>query len=403
MNELHQSEQATRIWLGWFLLFLLVAAVVSFPRFGQFENEHAPHLSDSAFYEEMAQVFMGDSEGFTGEWVSNWPHHFNRPLFPWLAGRVHRFLPGISLRASFSLINLLAAAAIAMMFKQGIEQNVPSWRFSWLPPLLFLTGFPQLNWGYHLLTDTLGLATAMMAFFYVLRTFERMPSSFLVRLLNLLAVFVFSALSFLTRETGWFAVIGAGWCLLVSLRKRSRSELVWCSGVLLVLILGKIPHSLYEAHFQLSTPTLRPETLFAYNPVYWLDVFVKTGVAFHFAWFPALLAAVRMIVARKGVLPPVWIVGWTLAALAYNAAVYVHNDITFIGYPMRVSFTVFPLIYFYVEAFFEKLSPHKRPHLLAALFVVFNLAVGWLGVLLDPGVPGVTVRVILQDVFGISI
>ncbi len=50
---------------------------------------------------------------------------------------------------------------------------------------------------------------------------------------------------------------------------------------------------------------------------------------------------------------------WTLAALIYNAAVYVHNEFNFIAYPMRVFFTVFSSIYYYVEAFFENLPLHS--------------------------------------------
>jgi len=382
-----------------FLCFGLIAFAVSLPRFGQFENEYAPALSDSAFYHEMAKVFFGQQEHFTEEYVAGASHHYNRPLFPWLAGLLNRVVPALPLRASFSLINILASALIAVLLYVSVKTHMSGWQLAWLPSLLFLTAFPQLNWGYHLLTDTLGLATAMACTLFAVKVIDNTyrPKMFC---LQLLCVFALSAVSFLTRETGWFAVITLCWIGARGYKSHSFGWRFRVCCLLAVILLGRLPHQVYESVHGFRTPGLDVASVFSFNPVYWFDVFVKVGVAFHVVWFIMLYLTVQFLRKRFSFIHPTWMTGWTLAACAYSAAAYAHNDITVIGFPMRIAFSVFPVICFYAEAFFEQLADRYRPQFLAALFVIAHLVIGWFGVLLDPGVPGLTVRVILQQTFG---
>ncbi len=373
----------------WFIVFLLVATVCALPRFGQRENEYAPSVSDSDLYLEMARVFTGDQAQFTPAYVAWQPHHYNRPLVPWLAGHLGKHLLRGNLRAAFSLLDILAAAGIALMLKQAIERQAPAWRYTWLPSLLFLTGFPQLNWGYHLLTDTAGLATALLTALYAVRLIsaEKRGRSLAVSLAGL---FVCSSLMFLTRETGWLAVITAVWVAGPVFLRASSGNRVSLGLILLVLLAGKLPHSLYEQAYGLGTPVLHAATLFKWNPAYWLDVAVKAGICFHIVW---LAVAWRLWLAVRGQRrerPPFWMVGWGLGCGLYMAAAYSHNDITVIGYPMRIIYSLFPLIYFWVEELFESGAIRWRPHLLAALLCAAQWGVGLTGVYLDPGTPKVT-------------
>jgi hypothetical protein len=72
------------------------------------------------------------------------------------------------------------------------------------------------------------------------------------------------------------------------------------------------------------------------------------------------------------------------------AAAYSYNDVTVVGYPMRIAYSVFPLIYFWVEELFESDAISWRPGLLAALLCVAQVGIGLIGVYLDPGTPKVT-------------
>jgi energy-converting hydrogenase Eha subunit A len=380
----------------WFVLFAIVATVCSLPRFGQRENEHAPTVSDSDYYLEMSRVFAGEQAQFTPAYVAAGPHHYNRPLLPWAAGMLGKYLLGGDMRAAFSLLAIFASAMIALILKLAIERQRPSWRFTWLPSVLFLTGFPQLNWGYHLLTDTMGLATAMAAALYAvwLVTSEQSELAFAR---HVLGVFACSAVAFLTRETGWLAVITASWVSAAMLAKASNTKRVHIAVVLLALLAGKLPHSIYENAHSLHTPPLHMETVFSWNPNYWLDVVVKSAVCFHVVW---LLVGWRLwegVRSRSLRMPPLWLLGWTLGAVLYMAAAFAHNDITRIGYPMRIIYSLFPLVYFWVEELFESNAIRWRPQLLAVLLCVLQLGVGLTGVRLDPGTPNVTAPGLLQE------
>lgn len=382
---------------SWFIGFLLVAGICSLPRFGQRENEYAPSVSDSDFYLEMARVFTGDQEEFTPAYVAWQPHHFNRPLAPWLAGHLGKNLFRGHLRAAFSLLDILAAALIAMLLKLAIEMQIPAWRFTWLPSVLFLTGFPQLNWGYHILTDTAGLATALLVVFYTVWLIQKNKGGLLFGC-HLAGLFICSVAAFLTRETGWLAVITALWVVGLAVRQVPQEGRFRMGLILLVILAGKLPHSVYEYAHTLRTPALHLSAFFEWNPKYWLDVAVKGGICFHIIW---LLVAWRMglwIRKRRGVPPPRWMVGWTFSCGLYMAAAYSANDVTVVGYPMRIVYSMFPLLYFWVEELFESGAIRWRPHLLALLLCVAQLGVGLVGVYLDPGTPKITVPDLMERI-----
>src|SRR5690606_27073536 len=90
-------------------------------------------------------------------------HHYGRPALPFLAGWAARLVPGLSVEAGFSVLAILAAWAVAGALHWLIARAAPELQHPWLPSALFLAAFPQMNWGYHILTDTLGLATAFLA------------------------------------------------------------------------------------------------------------------------------------------------------------------------------------------------------------------------------------------------
>src|SRR5688572_25005177 len=145
------------------LIFLMIATAASLPRFGQRENERERMrvVSDSDLYLEMARVFIGDQPRFTREWVDWQPHHYNRPLLPFAAGWVGAYLLGGNVLAAFSFINIFLATLAAVLLMRYLREQRPDWKLYWAPSVLFLTGFPQINWGYHILTDTAGYGTAI--------------------------------------------------------------------------------------------------------------------------------------------------------------------------------------------------------------------------------------------------
>lgn len=373
----------------WFCFFVVLATLCALPRFGERENEYAPGVSDSDLYLEMAWVFSGQQDGFTTALVEWQPHHYNRPLLPWLAGYAAQFALNGHWRAAFSLLNILGAAAVALMLKRAIETHQPHWRYTWLPPILFCCGFPQLNWGYHILTDTAGYATALGTTLYAVSLIQR-PRKGHAHALHLLALTGLSMLAFLTRETGWLAVITAGFVTACVWHNRGRGAGLRGTIVVVALLIGTIPHHCYEQLHDLSPPGFFWRNLVTWNPPYWLDTLVKTGVSFHLVWLLAGWRLLRCCQARTWPNPPAWMIGWTLGGLAYMGAAFLHNDINYAGFPLRTVYVLFPLLYYWVEEMFETGVVRWRPHLAAALFAIAYYAVSLTGVYLDPGVPLVT-------------
>ena len=379
-----KPELQRRPSLAWYaLLFLAVAVLASLPRFGQRENDTLP-ISDSDLYMEMARFFTGDVAGFTPKWVQDWAHHYNRPLLPFLAGWLAKLVLADNLRAAFSLLNIVAAASLALLMFVYLRREQPNWRLLWLPSLLFLTAFPQLNWGYHILTDTAGYATAMAVAVYgawLIKHPPNLPGRFAF---HALALFLASAVAFLTRETGWFAVIAVGWVAWGE-RKKAPQRLRQLCLIMGLLVLGKVPHSIYSHVMGFRGVPVEFSLSSLLDWRYLLDFVVKTGVCFNLSWLIAFAGALLWLRARQSH-PPLY-VGWALAATLYTALGYVVNKIHIIGYPLRLSYAVFPIIFFWLTSLLE--TRCRRPVRCALIFFLAQAAINLAGVFLDPGQMGV--------------
>ena len=205
-----------------------------------------------------------------------------------------------------------------------------------------------------------------------------------------MGVFACSAIAFLARETGWLAVITALWAAGSVFGKASFRNRIRLGLILLALLAGTIPHSIYAHAHAVHTPPLYVASLFKWNPKYWLDVFVKGGFCFHIVWLLVAWRLWRAVRERRLAMPPSWMMGWTLGCGLYMTAAYAANDVTSTGYPMRIAYSLFPLIYLWVEELFESGAIQWRPHLLAVLLCVAQLGIGLTGILLDPGTRAVT-------------
>ena len=372
------------------LLFLVLSAICSLQRFGQRENETAPVLSDSDLYIDMARVFVGDAPAFNADYVKAGPHHYNRPLLSFLAGHLAKYVLQNHLRAAFSLINIFSITVLAVLLLQSIRQSYPAWRLYWLPPVLLLCGFPQMNWGYHILTDTLGLATAFAlgcyATWLINKSDGSAPWDWRRLSLHLVALWTISAAAFLARETAWIAVVATIFLIYVR-RGRGSSCLVRYGLILAVILLGKMPHSWYGIHFHVTGVPIRPVLSNLLNWRYVLDLSVKTFVCFNLAW---LVAGVTLLKRDRAPLPD-WVKSWTLATVLYMGAGYAANTIEVLGYPLRMSYSLFPLVFLAVEEFFERSSlPAKR--LSAGIaFCLLQYSINFVGVRLDAGQGKITV------------
>jgi hypothetical protein len=297
-------------------------------------------------------------------------------------------------RAAFSLVNIVAAACKAVMLCGLISRELGRDLYPWAAPTLLLTGFPQLNWGYHILTDTLGLTTAFAASILVVRAMSLFDSAgWMRRGATLGGLFVVQALAFLTRETALFTVVVALVCGATGLLRR-RFGWTAVSAALATVTLAKLPSLGYELVHGVEGITsfpLTPSRLLA--PWYVLDLAVKSAVAFHLAWIPVLCFAVRR---ELNPLPPL-VTGWTVAALLYMTAGYVHNDPALVGYPLRLTYALFPLVFMQCARFFKE-RPFFAHHggRVAIACAVYG-AVSVAGVLLDGHQGSITVRSLFQD------
>lgn len=372
------------------LLFLALAVICALPRFGQRENESLPVVSDSDCYMDMARVFLGDAPYFNPEWVKTGPHHYSRPLFPFLAGWLARGILGGNLRAAFSVIDIVAAALTATLLMGVIQRSRPEWRLAWLPSALLVTGFPQMNWGYHILTDTLGIATAFAAACYAERLVRQADQPTAWRWPRWLGGCVLlsgvSSIAFLTRETGWIAVVATTW--LIFLRRGSAAPtLIHCGWVFAALLAGKVGHSVYSYHFALKGVPLGASIAHMFDVRYMLDLAVKTGVCFNLAWLLAFAAWFKS--RARGVPPLIW--GWTMGAILYIGAGYFVNFMQYSGYPLRMSYSLFPLVFFAATEAFERFASPRRRVGLAVGYLLLQVAINFLGVFLDPAQGKITV------------
>jgi hypothetical protein len=164
-----------------------------------------------------------------------------------------------------------------------------------------------------------------------------------------------------------------------------------------VFIIAKIPHSIYAQIYNTHIPKISFVFSALIKPKYILDSLVKLGLAFNISW---LIFVPAIYYLKKGKLTNVheFIIGWTLAALGYIAAGYLHNSTLTFGYPLRMFFSLFPLFYlFVIELFEKKFSPSKIVYILG-LFFIFHVSISVFGVLLDSG--SVTVHTI-YDIFSV--
>ena len=217
-----------------------------------------------------------------------------------------------------------------------LARIAPDLRYPWLPSALFLTGFPQMNWGYHLLTDTIGYATsfvAAMAAWAILESDRR-------RLLDFAGLFVLQSLAFLARETAWMVPIVVGWLLIRGGLPRERRG--FGLGVLATVLLAYLPRVLYAKLVGVTSIALPLAPDVWLDPGYVLDFAVKSAVAFNLLWVLAAWGSrgggIRAV--------PHLIAAWGLAAVAYMAAGYAHNSLAQIGYPLRLTYALFPLVFF---------------------------------------------------------
>jgi hypothetical protein len=365
--------------------FAFLAALASWPRFGQRENPDAV-LSDSDYYLDMAAVFAGRKPTFDPVWSAAGhvgAHHYARPLLPFLAGRSSRAL-ALDVRVAFSVVNVVSAWIVAAALYLLLARTCPALRLAWLPSALFLTGFPQLDWGYHLLTDTLGYATTVLAavLAWVLLRWPRAGAGVLREprfLLGLAGLFTLQALALLARETAWFVPVTAGWLLLRA--GFPRKDTVRGIAVLVVLLLAVVPRILYLERYGVHALELPFSPRAWADPGYVVDLLVKSAVAFHFVWVIAALGL------RRGGwrAAPDFLLAWTVAALLYVGAGYAVNSLAGIGYPLRITYALFPMVYFLAAWGVERIVPPRWTTAAASALVALNLVVGIVGIALDPG------------------
>ena len=234
-------------------------------------------MSDSDYYLDMGSVFAGDKPAFDATWSDAGhfgAHHYSRPLLPFLAAVVVRAVPRVSLPRAFSLVNVFAAWVLASALYGLLARVAPDLRYPWLPSALFLTGFPQMNWGYHLLTDTIGYATAFVAALVAWAMLERDRR----RLLAFVGLFVLQSLAFLARETAWMVPVVVAWLVMRGLPSERRRFGV---AVLATVLLAYLPRVLYvklAGVTSIAIPLAPDEWL---DPGYVFDFAVKSAVAFN--------------------------------------------------------------------------------------------------------------------------
>jgi hypothetical protein len=376
------------------ILFILVGILSSLLRFGNRENNIANVESDSDYYLDMAQVFAGQKAEINYKFLSGNEHHYNRPFLPFCAGILGHYVLNNNYPAAFSIINILAAIFIAYLFFIIVNSFYPTIKYPWFPSLLFLTAFSQMDWGYHILTETIGLAFALGTCYFVYNLICQIEKKGLESnknylyykdwkvYLNIFLLFIIQILSFLARETAFFVFI---FLIYITLNRKlyNWKYLPLVVTLFSVFIIAKIPQSIYAQINNTHIPEISVNLSTMTDPGYILDTFIKLGLAFNIAW---LIVIPAVFYLKKGKLTRIheFIIGWSLAALGYIAAGYLHNKLDF-GYPLRMFFSLFPLVYLIVIEFFEeKFNPPKLVYVLG-LFFILHVGISVFGVILDSG------------------
>lgn len=374
------------------LFFAVVAVLSSLLRFGHRENNLAT-LSDSDYYLDMAQVFAGQKAEFNTEFLKDGPHHYNRPLLPYLAGITGHYFLNDNYPAAFSILNILSAILIAFLLYRIVSTYHPGIYYSWYPSLLFLTAFSQMDFGYHILTETFGIAfafgTSWFLYNFILRIEKKgsdnqkwrfyKDSGFYTDLFILL---VLQTLSFAARETGLFTIVS--FLFIVFVRKLyAKKYFTAYLLIFLVLIASKIPQLVYAGIYNTHLPSFAPEIAELLNPKYIFDAIFKLGLAFNITWiivFIALIQKNKLMFLKSHE----FIFGWSFAALGYILTGYIHNSAEY-GFPLRMFFSLFPLFYIFAIRFFEDKFIQPKLKYVLGLFFILHLCISIVGVLLDSG------------------
>ncbi|MFN2420647.1 MAG: hypothetical protein ABR527_04630 [Gemmatimonadota bacterium] len=371
---------------GMIVALLVLAAACSLFRFGQRENDTQP-LSDSDVYLDMARVFAGEEARFDpalSDRATEASHHYTRPALPFVAGLIGHYILGDRYRAAFSVVNILAAWITAILLLAWLLALDPRVRHAWVAPVLFLTGFPQLDWGYHILTDTLGHATALAAAMITVRLIDDAdraePAPFAPWMAGL---FLVQAAGLLARQTAWMVPVVA-LTLLIG-RGTWRRRPGFSVALLSTFALASLPLAAYLRHYDLVGYGLPYGFAGDLDPRYVFDFLVKTGVAFHVAW----IAAAAGLLAEGWRRVPDSLRAWGLAAFLYMIAGYVANSIDFGGYSLRLSYVLFPLVFYLVLLGLGRLGEGRRAAAVVTAFCVLYAVISVVGVLLDPATGGV--------------
>jgi hypothetical protein len=130
------------------------------------------------------------------------------------------------------------------------------------------------------------------------------------------------------------------------------------------------------------------------EPGYLLDFTVKSVLAFHLAW--ALVGLSARSRAGRGALLPEPLLGWALGAALYMAAGYAHNSLAGVGYPLRLTWALFPAVLYVAARELDAVAPSRRLHAVAVALVVINGMVSVAGVGLDRGESGLTAPALIR-------
>jgi uncharacterized membrane protein len=192
-------------------------------------------------------------------------------------------------------------------------------------------------------------------------------------------------MAMLARETGWVSLTAG--VLIISryglICPRLR-VMLWMPA--LAMLMAILPLRLYIGLMKIP-PTVGLSFANLLDMRLMMDFVVKSGVAFHIWWLVAL--AGLAIACRSRELPPYPVVAWTAGALLYMGAGLLVNRFAALGYPLRMTYSLFPLVFFLGSRTLQiQFWNRYRGMPICALTALWCL-VSVAGVLLDPGTAGI--------------
>ena len=111
-----------------------------------------------------------------------------------------------------------------------------------------------------------------------------------------------------------------------------------------------------------------------------LEFMIKSAVCFNVVLVLFIFCAKR----AKKVFFSDLIGAWTVGAILYIVTGYVHNSTGVVGYSLRVSFAVFPVMLLVSTYYFAGVESVKERVYRVLIFGVLYLGINVSGVLLDP-------------------